>query len=266
MTDGLAGLSGFHLALVGAAVTLFSTTLGALPAMLTRHVSERTQDVLMGFSAGVMLAATCFSLLAPALRLAVAGTDARVVPGLGVAACVLGGGLFLHLCNRLIPHEHFVKGREGGGARAAQLKRIWLFVLAIALHNFPEGLAVGAGTGSLDPALAFPIMTGIGLQDIPEGFVVAVALTGVQYGRGHALFVVVLTGVIEAAAAMLGFVATSQAQSVLPWALALSGGAMLYVVSDEMIPESHRKEFAKEATAGLMAGFVLMMFLDTSLS
>ena len=265
MTDGLAGLTGFHLALVGAAVTLFSTSLGAVPAMFMRHVSERTQDVLMGFSAGVMLAATCFSLLAPALRLAVAGTDARVVPGLGVAACVLGGGLFLHLCNRLIPHEHFVKGREGG-VGAAQLKRIWLFVLAIALHNFPEGLAVGSGTGSLNPALAFPIMTGIGLQDIPEGFVVAVALTGVAYSRGSALFVVVLTGIIEAAAAMLGFVATSQAQGVLPWALALSGGAMLYVVSDEMIPESHRKEFAKEATAGLMAGFVLMMFLDTSLS
>jgi ZIP family zinc transporter len=267
MNDGLAGLSGFNLALLGAAVTLFSTSLGALPAMFTRHVSERTQDVLMGFSAGVMLAATCFSLLAPALRLAVAGTDARVLPGLGVAAFVLCGGLFLHLCNKLIPHEHFVKGREGGGAAAAlKLKRIWLFVLAIALHNFPEGLAVGAGTGSLNPALAFPIMTGIGLQDIPEGFVVAVALTGVAYSRRHALFVVVLTGVIEAAAALLGFVATSQAQSVLPWALALAGGAMLYVVSDEMIPESHRKEFAKEATAGLMAGFVLMMFLDTSLS
>ena len=265
MTDGLAGLSGFHLALVGAAVTLFSTSLGALPAMFTRHVSERTQDVLMGFSAGVMLAATCFSLLAPALRLAVAGTDARVVPGLGVAACVLAGGGFLHLCNRYVPHEHFVKGREGGPP-SARLKRIWLFVLAIALHNFPEGLAVGSGTGSLDPTVAGPIMVGIALQDIPEGFVVAVALTGVRYGRGQALFVVVLTGVIEAAAALLGFVATSQAQSVLPWALALSGGAMLYVVSDEMIPESHRKEFAKEATAGLMAGFVLMMFLDTSLS
>lgn len=265
MTDELAGLSGLGLALVGSGVTLFSTSLGALPAMFTRRVSERTQDVLMGFSAGVMLAATCFSLLAPALRMAVEGTDARVVPGLGVAACVLFGGLFLHLCNRLIPHEHFVKGREGP-ARAAQLRRIWLFVFAIALHNFPEGLAVGTGTGSLDLAVAVPILVGIALQDIPEGFVVAVALTGVAYGRGHALFVVVLTGVVEAAAALVGFVATSQAQSVLPWALALSGGAMLYVVSDEMIPESHRKEFAKEATAGLMAGFVLMMFLDTSLS
>ncbi len=265
MTDGLAGLSGFHLALVGSAVTLLSTSLGALPTFLTKRVPERTQDVLLGFSAGVMLAATCFSLLNPALRLAAEGAGSKLTAGLGVAACMLAGALFLHLCNKLIPHEHFVKGREGP-AQAAKLKRIWLFVLAIALHNFPEGLAVGAGTGSLDLTVAGPILAGIALQDIPEGFVVAVALTGVAYGRGQALFVVVLTGVIEAAAALLGFVATSQAQSVLPWALALSGGAMLYVVSDEMIPESHRKEFAKEATAGLMAGFVLMMFLDTSLS
>jgi zinc transporter, ZIP family len=264
MTDGLAGLSGFHLALVGAAVTLLSTSLGALPTFLTRRVPERVQDVLLGFSAGVMLAATCFSLLSPALRLASEGTGSGVAAGLGVSACMLAGALFLHLCNRLIPHEHFVRGREGGPP-STQLKRIWLFVLAIALHNFPEGLAVGSGAGSMNPALAAPIMTGIALQDIPEGFVVAVALIGVQYTRAQALFVTVLTGVIEAGAALIGFAATAPAQGVLPWALALSGGAMLYVVVDEMIPESQRKRFPKEATAGLMFGFVLMMFLDTSL-
>ncbi|MDQ3803879.1 MAG: ZIP family metal transporter [Acidobacteriota bacterium] len=265
MANVLGGLSGVQLALVGSAVTLLSTSVGALPTLVTRRISERTQDVLMGFSAGVMLAATCFSLLGPALRLASEGSESRLAPGLGVGACVLAGGAFLHLCNRSIPHEHFVKGREGGPT-SAHLKRIWLFVLAIALHNFPEGLAVGSGAGSLDPNLAAPILVGIALQDIPEGFVVAVALTGVQYTRGQALFVAFVTGVVEAAAALLGYAATSQAQGVLPWALALSGGAMLYVISDEMIPESHRKEFAQEATAGLMAGFVLMMFLDTSLS
>ena len=218
----------------------------------------------MGFSAGIMLSATCFSLLSPALRLATAGGDARLAPGLKVSACVMLGGAFLHFCNKYIPHEHFVKGREGGPP-SAQLKRIWLFVLAIALHNFPEGLAVGSGVGSLDPNLAAPILVGIALQDVPEGFVVAVALTAVRYTRAQGLFVAFVTGVVEAAAALVGFAATSQAQSVLPWALALSGGAMLYVISDEMIPASHRKEFAQEATAGLMVGFVLMMFLDTSL-
>lgn len=264
MQNELGGLSGLHLALLGSAVTLLSTTGGALPTLVIKRVSQRVQDTLMGFSAGVMLSATCFSLLNPALALAGERSESKLLAGLAVSACVLAGGLLLHLCNRFIPHEHFVKGREGGPP-SAQLKRIWLFVLAIALHNLPEGLAVGAGAGSLDPALAAPIFTGIGLQDIPEGFVVAMALTQVEYTRAQALFVAFVTGVLEAVAALVGFAATSQAESVLPWALALSGGAMLYVVSDEMIPESHRKEFAAEATAGLMFGFVLMMFLDTSL-
>lgn len=265
MTNELSSYSGATLALAGSAVTLFSTSLGALPALLTRRISERAQDVLMGFSAGIMLAATCFSLLVPALRLASEGDRPKTWSGLAVAACVLGGGAFLHLCNRYVPHEHFVKGQEGGVAAAARLRRIWLFVLAITLHNFPEGLAVGAGIGSLDLALAAPILVGIGLQDAPEGFVVAVALANVNYSPKQALFVAFLTGVVEALAALLGFAATSQAQGLLPWALAFSGGAMLYVISDEMIPESHRKEFAAEATAGLMVGFVLMMFLDTAL-
>ena len=264
MGDSLGGLSGIHLALLASGVTLFSTSLGALPMLAVRRISARAQDVLMGFSAGVMLAATCFSLLSPALRLALENSGGRVAAGLGVAGCVLAGGLFLHLCNRFVPHEHFIKGREGGPS-SSHLKRIWLFVLAIALHNLPEGLAVGSGAGSLDAELAAPIMIGIALQDIPEGFVVAAALTGVEYTRRQGLFVAFVTGVVEAAAALVGFAATSQARGVLPWALALSGGAMLYVISDEMIPESHRKEFASEATAGLMAGFVLMMFLDTSL-
>jgi ZIP family zinc transporter len=163
-----------------------------------------------------------------------------------------------------VPHEHFIKGREGGPS-GATLKRIWLFVLAITLHNFPEGLAVGSGIGSLDLNLAGPILAGIALQDIPEGFVVAMALVAVGYSRWQGLFVAIITGLVEALAALIGFAATVQAQGILPWALAFSGGAMLYVISDEIIPESHRKEFAREATAGLMFGFALMMFLDTSL-
>ena len=265
MSPQLGGLSTIELALLGSAVTLFSTSLGALPTLFSKRISERTQDVLMGFSAGVMLAATCFSLLNPALRLAAERNGNKMFSGAAVGCFVLLGAAFLHACDRYIPHEHFIKGREGGPP-SVQLKRIWLFVLAITLHNFPEGLAVGSGIGSLDAAVAMPILVGIALQDIPEGFVVALALTGVQYTRGQGLFVAFVTGVVEAVAALIGFAATSQAQSVLPWTLALSGGAMLYVISNEMIPESHRKEFAREATAGLMVGFVLMMFLDTSLS
>ena len=265
MSLQLDGFSAIELALLGSAVTLFSTSLGALPTLFAKRVSERTQDMLMGFSAGVMLAATCFSLLTPSIRLAVerSGGD-KISSGLLVGVCVLAGAAFLHACDRYIPHEHFIKGREGRAA-SVRLKRIWLFVFAITLHNFPEGLAVGAGVGSLDAAVATPILVGIALQDIPEGFVVALALTGVQYTRAQGLLVAFITGVVEAVAALVGFAATLQTQTVLPWALALSGGAMLYVISNEMIPESHRKEFAREATAGLMLGFVLMMFLDTSL-
>lgn len=257
-------MSGASLALAASAVTLLSTSVGALPALFTRRISERAQDVLMGFSAGIMLAAACFSLLAPALRLAAEAERPKVFSALAVAACVLGGGAFLHLCNRHVPHEHFVKGAEGG-AHAARLRRIWLFVFAVTLHNFPEGLAVGAGAGSLDMELAMPILVGIGLQDMPEGFVVAVALAGVGYTMRQSLFVAFITGVVEALAALAGFAATSQARGLLPWALAFAGGAMLYVISDEMIPESHRKDFAADATSGLMVGFVLMMFLDTAL-
>lgn len=257
-------VSGFYLALLGSAVTAFSTSLGALPAVLVKRISEKTQDILMGFSAGVMLAATCFSLITPALELVLASSVRKIFSGGAIAISVLLGGAFLHLCNQLIPHEHFIKGREGGPS-SVHLKRIWLFVLAITLHNFPEGLAVGSGVGSMDLTVARPILVGIALQDIPEGFVVAMALVGVQYSRWRGLFVAMITGVVEAAAALLGFLAISQTQGILPYTLAFSGGAMLYVISDEIIPESHRKEFAKEATAGLMIGFVLMMFLDTSL-
>ncbi|MDQ1522619.1 MAG: zinc transporter, family [Pyrinomonadaceae bacterium] len=264
MSLQLDGLSAIELAMLGSAVTLFSTSLGALPTLFAKRVSERTQDMLMGFSAGVMLAATCFSLLNPALQMASARHGNKMFSGAVVAGFVLLGAGFLHMCDRYVPHEHFIKGREGGPP-SVQLKRIWLFVFAITLHNFPEGLAVGAGVGSLDPAVATPILIGIALQDIPEGFVVALALTGVNYTRGQGMFVAFLTGVVEAVAALVGFAATLQTQTVLPWMLALAGGAMLYVISNEMIPESHRKEFAREATAGLMVGFVLMMFLDTSL-
>ena len=265
MSDSGFGTSTFVLALAGSAVTILSTSLGALPALAARDISRRSKDVLMGFSAGVMLAATAFSLVVPAIELGEARYLSRFTSALVVGGSMLLGGLFLHLCNRFIPHEHFIKGQEGN-AEAANLKRIWLFVLAIALHNFPEGLAVGTGVGSRSMEIAAPNLVGIGLQDVPVGFVVALALMGVAYSRKQAVLVALYTGLVEGGAALLGFFATSFASGILPWALAFAGGSMLYVVSDEMIPESHRQEFAREATAGLMLGFVLMMFLDVTLS
>lgn len=256
--------SPWALAFIGAAVTAFSTTLGAVPAMIRPHLSARTQDILGGFSAGIMLAATAFSLIIPSLGMFREQTGSNIFAGFLASFMVLMGGVFLHACNRFIPHEHFVKGREGGEA-GMRLKRIWLFVFAIGLHNFPEGLAVGSGMGSMDLKIAFPILAGIALQDLPEGFVVAAALLSVSYSRREALMATVVTGLVEGAAALLGFFATVEIAGILPYALAFCGGSMLYVVSDEIIPESHRAGNGAAATAGLMGGFTLMMFLDVSL-
>lgn len=251
-------------AIMAVLVTALSTGVGALPVFYVSKASEKVKNGLMGFSAGIMLAATCFSLLLPALKITGESMGSLASPFL-VCLCVLAGALLLKILNAVIPHEHFSSGHEGK-ATSLEIKKIWLFVFAITLHNFPEGLAVGSGAGSHEPELAFPIMLGIGLQDIPEGFVVAVALLGIGYSALQALGVAFLSGVVEALAALLGFFATSLMQELLPWFLAFSGGAMLYVISEEIIPESHRKANSEYATIGLMLGFVLMMFLDTALS
>lgn len=255
----------WSLLILGCAVTALSTAIGAVPVAFLHRISEKARDTLMGFSAGVMLAASSFSLIIPALHYGELELGSKNLTAVLVAVCLLTGGVFLDLCNRFIPHEHFITGPEGN-TNSLQLKRIWLFVFAITLHNFPEGLAVGSGTGSQQLALAAPIMIGIGLQDIPEGFVVAFALLGAGYTRSQALFVAFLTGVVEAVAAAAGFLATSFVQTLLPWSLAFAGGAMIYVVSNEIIPESHRKQNAASATQGLMFGFALMMILDVTLS
>ena len=251
-------------ALLAFLVTTLSTALGALPVIVVSTAGKKFQNGMMGFSAGVMLAATCFSLLLPALRMVEAHGNGKFETFL-IALSVLAGGVFLKLLNRTIPHEHFQTGREGK-ISSIEIKKIWLFVFAITLHNFPEGLAVGSGAGSQNSEVAYPIMVGIALQDIPEGFVVAIALVGIGYTVFSALGVAFFTGVVEGFASLLGYFATSTIQEALPWALAFSGGAMLYVISEEIIPESHRKSNSEYATIGLMLGFTLMMFLDTALS
>lgn len=232
---------------------------GALPILFFKDISQRTQDVMMGFGAGVMLAATSFSLIVPAIDAAGGGTTAALIVVAGMAL----GGLFLWFSDRLLPHEHFIMGPEGSDPK--RLRRIWLFVIAITLHNFPEGLAVGVGFGGGDVRNGLSLALGIGLQNMPEGLVVALALLTERYSAKQAIALATLTGLVEPVGGIIGAGIVSIAQPLLPWGLAFAAGAMLFVVSDEIIPESHRGEHARFATVGVMVGFLVMMFLDVAL-
>lgn len=236
-----------------------ATGVGALPVLFTRNISQRTQDAMLGFGAGVMLAATSFSLIVPAIEAAGNGTSGAFV----VAAGMVLGGLFLWFVDHTSPHEHFISGPEG--ADPGNLKRIWLFVIAITVHNFPEGLAVGVGFGGGDLRNGMTLAIGIGLQNMPEGLVVAMALVTEKYSRRKALWIALVTGLVEPVGGLIGAGLVTLASPLLPWGLAFAAGAMLFVISDEIIPESHRQGYEKEATFGVMLGFIIMMIMDVSL-
>lgn len=251
-------------ALMGGGMAALATALGTLPVLLSQRFSQRAHDAMLGFGAGVMLAACAFSLIIPGLAAAKASGAGGWGAGGIVGTGILLGALLLMMIDRIVPHEHFVKGLEGPDARA--VKRAWLFVFAIALHNLPEGLAIGVAYGGTDAVSALALTTGISIQDVPEGMVVALALRSVGYGRGTSAGLGVLSGLIEPVAAVAGAVLVGVSAGALPWGLAAAAGAMLYVISHEIIPESHRKGHEAFATGGLMLGFVLMMLLDTALA
>ena len=239
------------------------TGVGALPIFRSRTISQRLRDTLLGFAAGVMLSASFFSLIIPALEEATGRYGSEVVAAAIAVAGILLGVAVIWLINEHAPHEHFYQGREG--ADPSRLRRIWLFVVAITIHNFPEGLAVGVGFGSGDVRNGLPLAIGIGLQNLPEGLAVAVALVGEGYERRHAFMIAVLTGLVEPLGGLLGAGAMVVAQPLLPWGLAFAAGAMLFVISHEIIPETHRRGFQNYATGGLTIGLVVMLFLDVTL-
>ena len=236
------------------------TTVGAAPVLLGQVPGPRLRDTALGFAAGVMLAASFFSLIVPSLDVSerLYG-DGAIPAAIAVGGILLGAGAVAFL-NRVLPHEHFVQGREG--PEAASLRKVWLFIIAITIHNFPEGLAVGVGFGGGDIANGTALATGIGLQNAPEGLAVAVALMGEGYTKLRAFTIAALTGLFEPVGGLIGAAAVSVSEPILPWGLCFAAGAMLYVISHEIIPETHRRGFQNEATTGLIVGLCLMLFLD----
>lgn len=252
-------------ALRGGMIAAMATAAGAVPILLARSIGEKTVDTLLGFGAGVMLAATAFSLVMPALASAERlGMGTWSAGGIVVTGILLGAGALL-LTDHLLPHEH-VENAMISGQSQADMTRVWLFVAAIALHNVPEGLAIGVGFAQDEIGKGAALAGGIAIQDIPEGLVVAAALVSAGYGRGFSFLVAALTGLAEPVAAVMGAGVVGIFASILPWALAFAAGAMLFVVSHEIIPESQRRGHASLATSGLTVGFALMMLLDTALA
>jgi ZIP family zinc transporter len=254
---------GLRLAALGGAAGFATTALGALPALVIRGMPQRVEDSLLGMAAGMMLAASAFSLLLPGLD---AGATLLGSKPLGAGVVVIGmalGVLLMLGLDAFIPHEHDKTGPCGPGYE--RCARIWLFVFAIAVHNLPEGMAIGVSFSQGDMAVGLPLTSAIALQDIPEGLAVALALRGAGFAPGFAVLVAVATGLLEPVGALLGVGLSSGMALAYPAGLGLAAGAMIFVVSHEVIPETHRNGHQTPATLGLMAGFALMMVLDTTL-
>ncbi|KAF0092847.1 MAG: zinc transporter ZIP family [Puniceicoccaceae bacterium 5H] len=257
-------------ALLAGCFTWSVTALGAAVVVFTKNVNQRMLDVMMGFAAGVMIAASFWSLLAPAIEIA----ENRGTPSwLPAVVGFLGGGAFLRIGDKLLPHLHvWAKSPEGP---SVHWRRATLLVTAITLHNIPEGLAVGVSFGALAHetnigmestfGAAVALAIGIGLQNFPEGTSVSVPLRGEGMSRRKAFWYGQLSGIVEPIAAVIGAVAVVAVSPLLPYALAFAAGAMIFVVVEELIPESQSHDNTDEATLGALVGFALMMFLDVAL-
>ena len=232
-----------------------ATGVGAIPVLIGGNFSRRTLDLMLGFAAGVMLAASAFSLLVPALDIVVGWSEVITVVALGFFL----GGFFIHLADKYIPHAHFEKGVEGPSSSMA---KIWLLVIAITIHNFPEGLAVGVSFGGGDIQTGIAVAVAIALQNMPEGLAVAAPMVREGYSRKYAAGLALATGLVEPIGGVLGVSIVAFASFLLPYGLAFAAGAMVFVIGDEMVPESHSGGNARLATWGIMIGFIIMMTLD----
>ncbi|WP_323155499.1 ZIP family metal transporter [Pseudomonas alvandae] len=250
-------------AVLGGTSGFAATALGAVMAVVLRDISSRTQDIMLGFAAGMMLAASSFSLILPGIEAAQVICGNQLLAAL-VVVIGLGLGVLLMIgLDRFVPHEHELSGRRGPEAK--RINRVWLFVLAITLHNLPEGMAIGVSFANGDFKVGLPLTTAIAIQDIPEGLAIAMALRVTGISTLRAALIAVGSGLMEPLGAVIGLGMSSGVAVAYPISLGLAAGAMIFVVSHEVIPETHRNGHETPATLGLMMGFAVMMFLDTAL-
>ena len=241
-----------------------ATVVGAAIGFIFKKISHRFSDIVLAFAAGVMLAAAVLGLIMPSLEHgADFGTPLSLVM---TVAGVFAGALCLNLIDKLVPHLHKVMGTDTEDHQNnAKISKVLLFVMAIAIHNLPEGIAAGVGFGSGNTGEALLIAGGIALQNIPEGMVIIAPMLAAGVKPRRTFLIALGTGLVEVVGTLLGYFAVSISTAILPFALAFAGGTMLYVISDEMIPETHAHGSERGATYSLLIGFCLMLVFDVLL-
>ena len=234
-----------------------ASVIGALLGFAFKHISHHFSDLVLAFAAGVMLCAAVVGLVLPSLEYG--GSFAILI----TVAGVFTGALFLSVIDKLVPHLHKLTGvdHEAHPGKTEKLNKVLLFVLAIGIHNLPEGIAAGVGFGTGNTGEAVTIALGIALQNIPEGMVIIGPMLAAGMSHSRTFAAALITGVVEVVGTLLGYFAVSVSAAILPFALAFAGGTMLYVISDEMIPETHHDD-ARGSTYFLLAGFCLMLAMD----
>ena len=233
-----------------------ATVIGAVIGFIFKKISHTFSDIVLSFAAGVMLAAAVIGLIIPSLEYG--GRYGILITVAGIFA----GALSLNLIDKLVPHLHKLVGADIEPHNNTNLSKVLLFVTAIAIHNLPEGIAAGVGFGSGDTAGALIIAGGIALQNIPEGMVIIGPMLATGIKPAKTFLIAMMTGIIEVIGTLIGYFAVSVASAILPFALAFAGGTMLYVISDEMIPETHAHGHEQGATYALLIGFCLMLVTD----
>ena len=236
-----------------------ATVVGAGIGFAFKKISHKFSDIILSFAAGVMLAAAVLGLILPSVEY---GGDF----GLFITvAGIFAGALCLNLIDKLVPHLHKMVGSDIEPHGSSNLNKVLLFVTAIAIHNLPEGIAAGVGFGSGNTAEALLIAGGIALQNIPEGMVIIAPMLASGVKPSKTFFIAALTGLVEVVGTLIGYFAVSISTAILPFALAFAGGTMLYVISDEMIPETHAHGSERGATYALLVGFCIMLISDVLL-